>query len=942
MHLLLLLLACPPTSTTGDLDGDGVLDFEDCEPEDPTIFAGAPDLCDGVDNDCDQTVDEDADFNTWYRDQDDDSFGDPSQPRTECRRPSGYVKDNTDCQPSDPTGYPGAVERCGNVDHDCDGEINDPDAVDPLLWYPDTDEDGFGNPLVIPTAACVGPQGYVGNLLDCNDDDPEINPRAPEICDDADVDEDCDFLPDEADEWFAEGQQAFPDADGDGFGSDAAEPAWYCDIPVGYVSTDTDCDDTRADINTDGTEVCNGHDDDCEGTIDEGAVDSSPWYLDRDEDGYGDPTVSVLSCPDVSGYSRWGTDCDDRNNQYHPNADESSCGSQDYNCDGFTGTSDNDGDGYIACEDCDDGAVLINPAAEEICNSLDDDCDNIVDLDAADAQTWYADLDLDGFGNPNVTEQACDQPYLHVADSSDCDDSDDAVHPGVPEDCLTNADDDCDGNGNEEGALNCLDFYADADGDSYGANLVCTCVAPAGYNATRGGDCDDGSAQVNPGAAEYCSTVDLDCDGRGGPCDILVAETLYSGSGGNFGWSVGFGDFNGDTVPDVAVGAPLADGLFPNAGVLYVSDGSARGTLASALEDLGERSADDAGNSLAMADANSDGLAEIVVGVPGSNKVGASGGVAYMLLSPMSGRTDLSTSTVGMVGHAAGDMVGGSVAYVGDVNTDARGDYAAGGRYANGDGRDRGVVYLFDRSAGPGLIDIGTGHTQIYGEADEDHLSITGELGDLDGDGIPETGAGAPDHSDGGALYILPGPVAGVISVSTVSWKLTGPSGGDAGAAFGRAGDVDGDGLGDLWVSAPDHGAGKVYLVQGGTGATSLSQSYASFTGTTSGDSFGYTGAGNLDLDGDGASDLIIGAPNVRSAGTDAGMVYVYAAPGSGSYRAADATIAIPGEDPGDLLGTSLIGVPDQDGDQQDEFLVGAPAWRNQGRVYLVYGGNLL
>ncbi|HND34819.1 MAG TPA: FG-GAP repeat protein, partial [Myxococcota bacterium] len=117
---------------------------------------------------------------------------------------------------------------------------------------------------------------------------------------------------------------------------------------------------------------------------------------------------------------------------------------------------------------------------------------------------------------------------------------------------------------------------------------------------------------------------------------------------------------------------------------------------------------------------------------------------------------------------------------------------------------------------------------------------------------------------------------------------------------------------------------------------------YATFTGTSSGDSFGNVSAGNLDIDGDGSSDLLVGAPNVRSAGTDAGMVYVFTAPGTGSYRAADATLAIPGEDPGDLLGTSLLAVPDQDGDQQDELLVGAPSWRNQGRVYMVYGGNLL
>ena len=143
-------------------------------------------------------------------------------------------------------------------------------------------------------------------------------------------------------------------------------------------------------------------------------------------------------------------------------------------------------------------------------------------------------------------------------------------------------------------------------------------------------------------------------------------------------------------------------------------------------------------------------------------------------------------------------------------------------------------------------------------------------------------------------------------------------------------------------MSAPEDGAGKVYLVLGGSGVTSLSQAYATLSGASSGDNFGHIATGNLDLSGDGSPELLVGAPNVRSAGPDAGMVYVYGTLGSGSYRTTDAILSIPGEDPGDLLGTSMIAVPDQDGDQQDEFIVGAPAWRNQGRVYLVYGGNLL
>lgn len=78
MLLLTLLLACPGPSSKDDLDGDGVPDTEDCASDDPSIFPGAADICDGVDNNCDGALDEDAQFNTYFRDQDNDSYGDPA------------------------------------------------------------------------------------------------------------------------------------------------------------------------------------------------------------------------------------------------------------------------------------------------------------------------------------------------------------------------------------------------------------------------------------------------------------------------------------------------------------------------------------------------------------------------------------------------------------------------------------------------------------------------------------------------------------------------------------------------------------------------------------------------------------------------------------------------------------------------------------------------
>ncbi|MCB9762737.1 MAG: hypothetical protein H6739_23250 [Alphaproteobacteria bacterium] len=183
----------------------------------------------------------------------------------------------------------------------------------------------------------------------------------------------------------------------------------------------------------------------------------------------------------------------------------------------FKDTIDVDGDGYYETEDCDDADATVYPEAPERCDGVDQDCDGQVDEDVQD--TFYADADGDGFGDPDMPIVACELPPHAARNAEDCDDSDGSVHPYTAETCQ-GIDDDCDGLV-DEGVT--LTWYTDADGDGYGdAETVETgCTIPSGA-VDVGFDCDDESDATNPAAQEvWWDGVDSDCDGDPDP-DICL------------------------------------------------------------------------------------------------------------------------------------------------------------------------------------------------------------------------------------------------------------------------------------------------------------------------------------------------------------------------------------------------------------------------------------
>lgn len=297
-----------------------------------------------------------------------------------------------DCDDSDATVHPGAVELCDGQDQDCDEEIDERTGA---LWFVDADGDGFGDPWST-VAACESPSDLVAEAGDCDDADPEVNPSASDPCDG--LDNDCDGELDEDAQalWYE-------DADGDGAGNPESTTE-ACTQPSGYVADDQDCDDTDAEVAPDAPELCNDRDDDCDDEVDEGAIDALTVYPDSDGDDFGsDSQTGKQSCEVLGGQSTDNSDCDDRD----PN---------------------------------------IHPLADERCNEVDDDCDGDIDEDPVDGIDVYPDVDGDGYGSDAFPpKQACEANPNQATVGGDCDDMDPGVYPTAEEQCGDGIDQDCSG-----------------------------------------------------------------------------------------------------------------------------------------------------------------------------------------------------------------------------------------------------------------------------------------------------------------------------------------------------------------------------------------------------------------------------------------------------------------------------------------------------------------
>jgi hypothetical protein len=280
-----------------DADGDGfgdittlistciqtqgyVTNSSDCNDNDAAIFPGAMEICNDIDDDCNELIDDGLVFTTYYADADGDSFGDINNPLDACMMPDGYVTNNTDCNDNSANQNAASAEICNGEDDDCDGAIDN--GLIFLDFYSDIDGDGFGAGNVTSSCADLG-AGYTNNNTDCDDTNSNTNPSATETCNT--IDDNCDGQTDDGTLTVF-----FIDNDGDTYGNPSVS-ILACTQPIGYTPDDTDCNDTDANINPGAEDIGgNGIDENCDGQI-----DNSIFELNASINLFPNPTHSELN-----------------------------------------------------------------------------------------------------------------------------------------------------------------------------------------------------------------------------------------------------------------------------------------------------------------------------------------------------------------------------------------------------------------------------------------------------------------------------------------------------------------------------------------------------------------------------------------------------------------------------------------------------------------------
>jgi trimeric autotransporter adhesin len=548
----------------------------DCNDNNGAIHPGATEVCNGIDDNCNNQIDEGASPVTWYRDMDGDGYGNAAITTVACNPPAGYVGNSTDCNDNNAAINPGATEICDGIDNNCNSQTDEGVL---LTFYQDSDGDGYGN-AAVSTQACSAPMGYVSNSTDCNDGNAAINPGATEICDG--IDNNCNGQTDEG-----VLLTFYQDSDGDGFGNPAATTQ-ACSAPMGYVSNSTDCNDGNAAINPGATEICDGIDNNCDGQTDNFVSGITVSNLSQcDANGTVDPvddtftanvTVTFGTIP-ASGFLNLTGDGTasvavgslSGNSYTFTNVTMSADGtaisltaefSAAAGC-GFTngnaGTAPSNCSGNCfvgitsvvttpeGCAGSNSGTITIEATAsagqlgysinggasfqlQNVFNNVPAGTYNIVVLvygggcstsgiavvggPTGQTQTWYKDIDGDGYSD-GVSLQSCTSPGTgwYLAGQ------------------LTATSGDC--NDYDANQYPGQTWYKDTDNDGYsdGTTLV-QCAQPAGYKIAANLisaliDCNDSNAAIHPGAVEICNGIDDNCNGQ---IDEGLADLTFNGN----------------------------------------------------------------------------------------------------------------------------------------------------------------------------------------------------------------------------------------------------------------------------------------------------------------------------------------------------------------------------------------------------------------------------
>ena len=492
-------------------------------------------------------------------------------------------------------------------------------------------------------------------------------------------------------------------------------------------------------------------------------------------------------------------------------------------------------------------------------------------------------------------------------------------------------------------------------------------------------------------------SIDLaELDGNNGFRMDGVAEG--DGSGGSVSNA---GDVNGDGFDDLIIGARHADSNGSDSGASYVVFGNSSGFDETFdLSDLngnngfrlaGAEENDESGISVSTAgDLNGDGLSDLIVGAYYSDAGGNNAGSSYVVFGKISGfdaeirLTDLDENDGFRIdGAAIEDHLGFSVNHAGDVNGDGFDDLILGARYADFNGDKSGSSYIvFGKASGfERTFDVsslnGSNGFRLDGVATDDRTGRSvSAAGDMNGDGFDDVivGASLADQQgrSSGSSYVIFGKPSGFSAALALSsldghtgFRLDGEMPGDqSGFSVSNAGDINGDGFADVIIgarSADPYGdkSGVSYIVFGKASGFDASIDLSSLDGSTgfrvggeaAGDQLGWSVSSAGDFNGDGLSDLIVGARWADSSNLDAGASYVLFGRSSGFNSTFDVSgingingLRIEGVKSGDGLGKSVSGAGDINGDGFSDLIIGASGadsnGRNSGSSYVLFGGN--